>query len=43
MEVFISGFAASFALGIVIGFVVGYPLGLFIDKLDKKEKAKNVN
>jgi NhaP-type Na+/H+ or K+/H+ antiporter len=43
MEMFISGFAASFALGIVIGFVVGYPLGLFIDKLDKKEKAKNVN
>ena len=43
MEMFISGFAASFALGIVIGFVVGYPLGLFIDKLYKKEKAKNVN
>ena len=43
MEMFISGFAASFALGIVIGFVVGYQLGLFIDKLDKKEKAKNVN
>ena len=27
--------------GIAIGFVMGYPFGLFIDKLDKKEKAKN--
>ena len=27
--------------GIAIGFLFGYPLGLFIDKLDKKEKAKN--
>ena len=24
-----------------IGFLIGYPLGLFIDKLDKKEKDKN--
>jgi uncharacterized protein YneF (UPF0154 family) len=30
-----------FILGIMIGFVFGYPLGLFIDKLDKKEKAKD--
>jgi NhaP-type Na+/H+ or K+/H+ antiporter len=30
-----------FILGILIGFALGYPLGLFIDKLDKKEKAKN--
>jgi NhaP-type Na+/H+ or K+/H+ antiporter len=27
--------------GIAIGFLIGYPFGLFIDKLDKKEKAKN--
>ena len=40
---FISGIAAPLALGIVIGFAFGYPVGLFIDKLDKKEKAKNVN
>ena len=31
-----------FTLGILIGFALGYPLGLFINKLDKKEKAKNV-
>lgn len=30
-----------FILGIMIGFVIGYPMGLFIDKLDKREKAKN--
>jgi hypothetical protein len=30
-----------FILGILIGFACGYPIGLFIDKLDKKEKAKN--
>lgn len=30
-----------FILGIMIGFVFGYPLGLFIDKLDKREKAKD--
>lgn len=30
-----------FILGILIGFAFGYPLGLFIDKLDKKEKAKH--
>jgi NhaP-type Na+/H+ or K+/H+ antiporter len=30
-----------FLLGIMIGFVVGYPTGLFIDKLDKRERAKN--
>ena len=29
--------------GIAIGFLIGYPMGLFIDKLDKKEKAKHVN
>jgi len=28
--------------GTAIGFLIGYPLGLFIDKLDKREKAKNV-
>lgn len=28
--------------GIAIGLLIGYPLGLFIDKLDKREKAKNV-
>ena len=27
--------------GIAIGFLIGYPMGLFIDKLDKKEKAKS--
>jgi hypothetical protein len=27
--------------GIAIGFLFGYHLGLFIDKLDKKEKDKN--
>lgn len=27
--------------GIAIGFLIGYPFGLFIDKLDKKDKAKN--
>jgi NhaP-type Na+/H+ or K+/H+ antiporter len=27
--------------GIAIGFLIGYPLGLFINKLDKKEKDKN--
>jgi NhaP-type Na+/H+ or K+/H+ antiporter len=27
--------------GIAIGFLIGYPLGLFIDKLDKKEKDKD--
>jgi NhaP-type Na+/H+ or K+/H+ antiporter len=27
--------------GIAIGFLIGYPLGLFIDKLDKKERDKN--
>jgi NhaP-type Na+/H+ or K+/H+ antiporter len=27
--------------GIAIGFLIGYPLGLFIDKLDKKEKVKH--
>ena len=30
-----------FILGIMLGFVVGYPTGLFIDKLDKREKAKD--
>lgn len=33
---------ALFLVGIMIGFVVGYPFGLFIDKLDKKEKSKSV-
>jgi NhaP-type Na+/H+ or K+/H+ antiporter len=27
--------------GIAMGFLIGYPLGLFIDKLDKRERAKN--
>ena len=31
-----------FTLGMLIGFALGYPVGLFINKLDKKEKAKNV-
>lgn len=30
-----------FVLGLMLGFVVGYPAGLFIDKLDKREKDKN--
>jgi len=30
-----------FILGSMVGFVVGYGFGLFIDKLDKKEKEKN--
>ena len=30
-----------FLLGMMIGFAVGYPMGLFIDKLDKREKAKS--
>jgi len=30
-----------FLLGVMFGFVVGYPAGLFIDKLDKRERAKN--
>ena len=42
MEMFISGLAAPFTLGIAMGFAFGYAVGLFIDKLDKKEKAKNV-
>ena len=30
-----------FLLGLMIGFAVGYGVGLFIDKLDKREKTKN--
>lgn len=30
-----------FLIGIMLGFVVGYPAGLFIDRLDKREKKKN--
>ena len=30
-----------FLLGMMIGFIVGYPTGLFIYKLDKREKAKS--
>jgi NhaP-type Na+/H+ or K+/H+ antiporter len=30
-----------FILGVLLGFVFGYPIGLFIDKLDKREKAKS--
>ena len=30
-----------FVLGIMLGFVVGYPTGLFIDKIDKREKDKS--
>jgi NhaP-type Na+/H+ or K+/H+ antiporter len=30
-----------FLLGMMLGFVVGYPIGLFIDKLDKREQAKD--
>ena len=29
-------------MGTGIGFVIGYPVGLFIDKLDKREKNKYV-
>lgn len=29
-----------FLIGLMIGFATGYPVGLFIDKLDKREKAK---
>jgi hypothetical protein len=32
-----------FIFGFMAGLSIGYPLGLFIDKLDKREKAKNVN
>jgi NhaP-type Na+/H+ or K+/H+ antiporter len=28
----------SFICGAAIGFIIGYGLGLFIDKLDKREK-----
>lgn len=31
----------TFMYGLAIGFIIGYPFGLFIDKLDKKEKSKN--
>lgn len=31
-----------FLLGAMVGFIFGYPLGLFIDKLDRREKLKNV-
>jgi NhaP-type Na+/H+ or K+/H+ antiporter len=31
-----------FLTGLLLGFALGYPIGLFIDKLDKREKAKNV-
>ena len=27
-----------FLFGVMLGFVTGYPVGLFIDKLDKREK-----
>ena len=30
-----------FMFGVMVGFVAGYAMGLFIDKIDKKEKAKN--
>lgn len=30
-----------FLFGLMVGFIFGYPIGLFIDKLDKREKAKN--
>jgi NhaP-type Na+/H+ or K+/H+ antiporter len=32
--------SAMFFMGVSLGFVIGYALGLFIDKLDKKEKAR---
>jgi NhaP-type Na+/H+ or K+/H+ antiporter len=32
---------SMFLLGIMLGFVVGYAMGLFIDKLDKRERNKN--
>lgn len=30
-----------FLYGVMVGLSIGYPLGLFIDKLDKKEKVKS--
>jgi NhaP-type Na+/H+ or K+/H+ antiporter len=30
-----------FLFGIMLGFVVGYGMGLFIDKLDNRERNKN--
>ncbi len=30
-----------FILGAMLGFIIGYPMGLFIDKLDKRERTKN--
>lgn len=30
-----------FLSGIALGFLIGYPVGLFIDYLDRKEKAKH--
>ena len=30
-----------FLIGMMIGFITGYPMGLFIDKLDKRERAKS--
>jgi len=32
---------SMFLLGTMLGFVVGYGMGLFIDKIDKRERAKN--
>ncbi len=32
---------SMFLLGIMLGFVAGYAMGLFIDKLDKRERNKN--
>ena len=32
---------SMFLLGVMLGFVVGYAMGLFIDKLDKRERNKN--
>ena len=29
-----------FLTGVGVGFITGYPFGLFIDKLDKKEKQR---
>lgn len=30
-----------FILGTMLGFIIGYPMGLFVDKIDKRERAKN--
>lgn len=40
-KIFVSEIAIAMMI-FMVGFIVGYPFGLFINKLDKKEKEKNV-